>query len=123
MKALRWEELPLEKINENITRQVIWGKKGTLARLSFAKGTQTTSHKHEAEQHTCVVDGLLEFTIGDDKLLLKSGDILVVPAWVEHQALALEDTIVVDFFAPIREDWLRGDNGYDDPADDKLSAE
>jgi hypothetical protein len=25
---------------------------------------------------------------------------------------ALEDTIVIDVFAPVREDWVRGDDAY-----------
>ena len=112
MRAIRWEDIPLDKINEHVTRQVIWGKNGTLARLSFAKGTHTSPHKHESEQHTCVVEGLLKFRIGDEKLTLRGGDILVVPPWMEHEAWALEDTIVVDFFAPVRKDWLSGESIY-----------
>jgi quercetin dioxygenase-like cupin family protein len=114
-QALRWEDIPAEKMNENITRQVIWGENGTLARLTFAKGTHTSPHKHEAEQHTCIVNGTLEFRIGDERLVLKSNDMLVVPSWVEHEAWALEDTTVIDFFAPRREDWLRGEDSYDLP--------
>lgn len=117
MKAIRWEDVPLDKINDSMSRQVIWGKNGTLARLCFAKGTHTNAHKHEAEQHTCVIDGVLQFRIGDEKLVLRSGDILVVPSWVEHEAWALEDTTVVDFFAPIREDWLRGEDRYNSTKD------
>jgi quercetin dioxygenase-like cupin family protein len=112
MKPIRWEDVPLERINENVSRQVIWGENGTLARLCFVKGTHTSPHKHEAEQHTCVVDGVLEFRLDDEKLVLRAGDILVVPAWAEHEAWALEDTTVIDFFAPVRKDWLSQERGY-----------
>jgi quercetin dioxygenase-like cupin family protein len=32
--------------------------------------------------------------------------VLHIPSGVEHQAEALEDTFELDFFTPIRQDWL-----------------
>ena len=34
------------------------------------------------------------------------------PAWVEHQAEALEDTFELDIFSPIRQDWLDHTDDY-----------
>jgi hypothetical protein len=31
---------------------------------------------------------------------------------VPHAAEALEDTVDIDFFAPRREEWIRGDDAY-----------
>jgi len=38
--------------------------------------------------------------------------ILLIPANVPHKAVALEDTVDIDFFAPRREDWIRKDDAY-----------
>jgi quercetin dioxygenase-like cupin family protein len=37
-----------------------------------------------------------------------AGDVAVIPGNVEHEATFLEDTEVVDVFAPPREDFLNG---------------
>ncbi len=29
-----------------------------------------------------------------------------------HRVVALEDSVAMDVFAPVREDWLRGDDAY-----------
>jgi quercetin dioxygenase-like cupin family protein len=39
---------------------------------------------------------------------MKPGDVAVVPGGVEHEGYFAEDTEVVDFFAPVREDFLAG---------------
>ena len=43
---------------------------------------------------------------------VRAGEILVIPAHVPHEAIALEDTVDIDFFAPRREEWIRGDDAY-----------
>ena len=37
---------------------------------------------------------------------------LVIPTNVEHNAVALEDTLDMDVFSPIREDWLTAEDHY-----------
>ena len=37
-----------------------------------------------------------------------AGDVAVIPGNVEHEGIFLEDTEVVDIFAPPREDFLAG---------------
>jgi quercetin dioxygenase-like cupin family protein len=43
---------------------------------------------------------------------VKGGDTLVIPSNVGHAAEALEDTVDLDAFSPIRQDWLDGDDAY-----------
>jgi len=37
---------------------------------------------------------------------------LVIPSNMEHSAVALEDTLDLDIFSPVREDWLTGQDHY-----------
>ncbi len=46
------------------------------------------------------------------KVKISKGEVLVIPSNVEHSAIALEDTIDMDIFSPIREDWLTGEDSY-----------
>ena len=39
---------------------------------------------------------------------MRAGDIAVIPGGVEHEGSFPEDSEVVDFFAPVREDFLTG---------------
>jgi quercetin dioxygenase-like cupin family protein len=45
-------------------------------------------------------------------VVLRGGQSLAIPSNVPHKVVALEDTVVVDVFSPVREDWLRGDDAY-----------
>jgi quercetin dioxygenase-like cupin family protein len=35
-----------------------------------------------------------------------------LPANVPHEVEALEDSVLLDVFSPVREDWLRGEDAY-----------
>ena len=112
MQAVKWAEIPVEKLSETVERQVIWGENATLARFVLRKGTYVSKHKHESEQLTCLQEGVLRLTLDGTPVTLQAGDILRIPPWVEHDAEALEDCVVLDFFSPPRADWKEGNNQY-----------
>ena len=43
-----------------------------------------------------------------ERRVCHKGDVLVVPGGAEHEAWFREDTEVIDFFAPPRDDFLAG---------------
>ena len=49
---------------------------------------------------------------GGGTLEVGAGESVLVPSGVSHRVDALEDSVVLDAFAPRREDWLRGDDAY-----------
>ena len=71
-------------------------------------GTDVAAHKHPHEQFVWMLKGTMEFRIGTEKRTVKPGDIAVIPGGVEHEGHVLEDSEVIDFFAPAREDFLAG---------------
>ena len=54
------------------------------------------------------VKGTMEFRIGNENRTMKPGDVAVVPGGIEHEAYFPEDSEAIDFFAPLREDFLTG---------------
>lgn len=64
------------------------------------------AHSHPQDQAVYVVRGHLRVRIGSDTFEMRGGDTFVVAGGVEHQASALEDSVVVDVFTPCREDYL-----------------
>jgi quercetin dioxygenase-like cupin family protein len=43
---------------------------------------------------------------------LSKGQVLLIPSSVPHGAEALEDSVVLDIFSPIRQDWIDKDDAY-----------
>ena len=85
-----------------------------LARIVLRKGCIVPEHKHENEQITYVLEGALKFTLGggEQELVVRAGETLVIPSNLLHQAEALEDTIDLDVFAPPRQDWIQKTDSY-----------
>ena len=111
----RWNDMPKEKVTDQIDRRVIVGDRMMLAHVYLAKGSIVPKHSHENEQLTYILEGALRFWIGDDgaqELVVRAGEVLVIPSNVPHRAEALEDTLDVDVFCPPRQDWLDGTDHY-----------
>ena len=110
----RWADIPPEQLNPQLTRQFVTGTQSMLARIVLAKGCIVPTHSHPNEQIACILSGHLQFTLGDDPVPidLRAGEILVIPANLPHSAVALEDTVDLDLFAPPRQDWLTGNDAY-----------
>lgn len=105
--------MPVEQLNPLIDRQMVWGERGMLARIILRKGAIVPRHSHENEQITYVLDGALRFTLGDGRVItVGSGEVLVIPSNMPHQAEALVDTIDLDVFSPPRADWIAGADAY-----------
>jgi len=99
-------------VTDKLYRKMIVGKRVMLTQIILNKGCIVVSHRHESEQITFVIEGLLEFTLPNGKVRVGKGQVLVIPSNLEHSALALEDTLEFDIFSPIREDWLTGKDHY-----------
>ncbi|HKD78100.1 MAG TPA: cupin domain-containing protein [Candidatus Angelobacter sp.] len=77
-----------------------------LAEHRMEKGWVGTRHQHPHDQIVYVVSGRLSVTIGNETFDASAGDSFVVRGGVDHQAAALEDSLVVDVFTPCRSDYL-----------------
>ena len=111
----RWNDMPKEKVTDMIDRRVVVGDRMMLAHVYLAKGSIVPRHSHENEQLTYILEGALRFWIGEDgaqELVVRAGEVLVIPSNVPHKAEALEDTLDVDVFSPPRQDWLDGTDDY-----------
>lgn len=111
----RLDDMPLEVVNPLLSRRLITGERMMYAQVLLKKGAIVPRHSHDNEQITFIVDGALKFWIGADEsevLVVRAGEVLLIPSNVPHKAEALEDTVDVDIFCPPREDWLSGTDAY-----------
>jgi quercetin dioxygenase-like cupin family protein len=111
-QLLRWADIKEERLNDKISRKLAVGQNEMVGRLWLAKGAIVPAHKHLSEQITMVLSGALRFTMEGKDVVVRAGDVLVIPPNVVHSAVALEDTDDIDSFSPLREDWLTGDDAY-----------
>jgi quercetin dioxygenase-like cupin family protein len=84
------------------------GQQGTMVYWRMKAGAHAAAHQHPQEQFDWVIKGTIGLRIGTEERTIKPGDIAVIPGGVEHEAFFPEDTEVIDFFAPVREDFLSG---------------
>lgn len=112
MPVYDWEKLPEEQLNPRITRKVIHARNLTIARLKLLKDALVPEHSHVNEQVTTVERGALKFFMEGGEQVVRAGESLTIPPNVPHKVEALEDSVAVDVFSPVREDWLRGDDAY-----------
>ena len=101
-----------EVMNPKIWRQVIFGERITFAHIVFTKGAVVPTHQHESEQITYITEGALQFQMEGQEIVVRKGEVLVIPSNVPHSGLALEDTDDLEIFSPIRVDWLTGKDDY-----------
>ena len=107
-----WKTLEIEQLNDKLSRQMISGENATISQLLLKKGAVVPRHSHLNEQYSWIISGALKFVFDDREILVGEGEILLIPANVAHSAVALEDTVDVDIFAPRRDDWIRKDDSY-----------
>jgi quercetin dioxygenase-like cupin family protein len=112
LRSTPWEKIEKEQLNPVITRQMMSGEDATIGRILLSRGAVVPRHSHRSEQFTFILSGALKFTFDDGETVVRSGEILLIPAHVPHAAEALEDTVDFDFFAPRREDWINKDDSY-----------
>ena len=114
-KHYRWESLPAEPLKGGLTRRLISTDRLMIAHVHFEKGDEVPRHAHENEQLTYILNGALKFWLGangEREVIVRGGEVLVIPSNLPHQAVALETTLDVDVFNPPRQDWLNGTDAY-----------
>src|SRR6202163_1693370 len=99
-------------MSEMISRKVISGDKASVSQVFLKKGAVVPEHHHESEQITYILDGALKFELEGREVIVRKGEVLRIPSHVPHRAVALEDTLDLDIFSPIRNDWLAKDDEY-----------
>ena len=83
-----------------------------VAQLGLSKDCVVPLHHHESEQISMVMQGAVKFELEGREVIVRGGEVLVIPSNLSHSALAIEDSSVIEVFSPIRYDWLSGTDNY-----------
>ena len=71
-----------------------------LVYVEWPKGAVTTPHNHANELVLTVMSGRLKAMSGDQEFIMEAGDVVTIPAWVDHSYEALEDTLTMEAAGP-----------------------
>ncbi len=97
-----------QDLKGGVTRKILSYSQNLMAvELHFPKGAIGAKHSHPHEQIGYIVSGSLiyqEEGCGDKEL--HTGDTYYVKPGAEHGVLILEDTVLLDIFTPMREDFI-----------------
>jgi len=85
---------------------LVHGEKTLMAQFSIARGSVIPLHSHPHEQTGFMVSGKLRFKVENEILEVEPGDSWCIPGGAEHSVDALEDSVVIEVFSPVREDYL-----------------
>jgi quercetin dioxygenase-like cupin family protein len=87
-----------------VTRQTVISSDATLTRYTYAPGCVFPVHQHPDAQITVVHSGVIEFDVAGEPVVLRAGQVALIPGGVSHGARVTgDDTVVTDnYFASAR---------------------
>ena len=101
------ESVDWENAGEGVRRKVMaYGDQLMAVIVEFKKDSVGSLHHHPHLQITYIEKGSLTVHIGAESKVLRAGDFYYIPANVVHGVEAYEDSILIDFFTPMREDFI-----------------
>jgi unsaturated pyranuronate lyase len=94
------------RIWDGVVAREVQGEQLTVAVVELDPSSLVPEHHHASEQLGFVVSGSLTFRVGDETRTLGPGETWSIPSDVPHEARAgAEGAVVLDVFAPPRDDW------------------
>lgn len=94
---------PLEGIEQ---KTLVHGEHTLMVEFRLRKGTLLPLHSHPHEQSGYLVQGGMQLTIGTLSHEVLPGDSWCIPGGVSHGAKVSEDSVAVEVFSPVREEYL-----------------
>jgi quercetin dioxygenase-like cupin family protein len=74
--------------------------------FAFAEGAEGLPHAHPHVQSTFVKSGRFVFTVAGESFEVGPDDAVVIPSGATHGCRAIEPGVLIDTFAPRRDDFL-----------------
>ena len=87
-------------------KTLVHGEKSLLSEFRLEQGSQLPAHAHPQEQTGYLIAGRIRLFIGEEAFEVAPCDSWCVPGNVEHRAEILADSVAIEVFSPVREDYL-----------------
>ena len=110
MSATATQPRPWITVNDKVRRRtVIAGSKMMQMFVEFRAGGHTPAHAHMHDQVVHVIRGRMTFVIAGVPHDVAAGESIYFESNVPHEATAIEDSLLLDTFTPVRTDLLEQD--------------
>lgn len=87
-------------------KTLCYGERTLMTEVVLERGSVLPAHAHPYEQTGYLVKGHIHLTIGLQQYDVVPGDSWCIPMAVEHGVQIIEDSVVIEVFSPVREDYL-----------------
>jgi quercetin dioxygenase-like cupin family protein len=87
-------------------KTVCYGERTLMTEFVLDGGRTLPVHAHPYEQTGYLVQGHIRLAIGDEEHDVGPGDSWCIPSGTTHGARIIEDSVAVEVFSPVREDYL-----------------
>ena len=87
-------------------KTLVYGDKTLCTEFRLEMGSKLPRHRHPHEQTGYLVSCRIRLSIGQEMFEVAPGDSWCIPANVEHGAEILMDSVAVEVFSPLREEYL-----------------
>lgn len=94
-RVVAWDDIPADEVFPGIFRQMLVSEEATIIRYVYRPGCVFPAHQHPDEQVTIVHTGAIEFTVGREIVVLRAGQVAIIPGDVPHGARVLGNEVVV----------------------------
>jgi quercetin dioxygenase-like cupin family protein len=108
IESVDWEKMDWRVVRQGVERKAFSGAAATLALHRLWPGHAPLPHSHPHEQLVYIIQGTVDFHIGDEVLRLGAGQLVRVPPGVMHHAVVVgsEPVINLDVFTPARPEYV-----------------
>lgn len=96
----------IEALEGIFRKTLVFGENSLLTEFRLKKGKILPRHRHPQEQVGYLVAGHIILYIGSEQHDILPGDSWAILGNVEHSADIIEDSIAIEIFSPMREDYL-----------------
>ena len=87
-------------------KTLVFGTNTLMAEFRLDKGSTLPRHSHPHEQTGYLVSGHMTLRIHEEESDIRPGDSWNIPGNVEHMATIHEDSVAIEVFCPVREEYL-----------------
>lgn len=87
-------------------KTLVHGDKTLMVEIRLEPGAELPIHSHIHEQTGYLISGKIELLIGDRVLTTLPGDSWCIKGDQEHGLRALDNSVVIEVFAPVREEYI-----------------
>lgn len=87
-------------------KTLVHGENTLMTEFLLKKNSLLPRHAHAHEQTGYLVKGRIRLYIEEESFEVTPGDSWCIPGNIEHRAEILEDSLAIEVFSPVREDYL-----------------